>query len=134
MGSVAAAFAEHVGVGEGGGAAEHVDGAAAGEVEAAEAGGPAGWVPDPAGYGVLVVRWGQSGGWRGGCRRGFGRGGLIGSYIDDCGPYEHEDNAGKYSTAFCDGSDGDGHAMSEGIEFQSPRGWKYTYVRIANMT
>lgn len=84
LGSVAAAFAQHVGVGEGGGAGRYVHGGAAGEVEAAEEIGPAGGVPSPAGDGV----------------------------VDEGRPDEHVEDAGEHAAAFGDGTDGEGDAGS----------------------
>jgi len=92
VGAVAAALAEHQGVGQGGGAGGDMDGGSAGEVEAAELEDPAAGVPGPAGDRV----------------------------IDDGGPDEHEDEGGQHTAALCGSADGEGdgdageHALVDG--------------------
>ena len=80
--AVPAAFAEHEGVGQCSGAGGDMHGGAAGEIEPAHHCHPAGGIPGPAGDGV----------------------------VDESGPEEHEDDAGKHAAAFGDGADGEGDA------------------------
>lgn len=78
--TVAATLAQHDGVRQSRRAGRDVHGGSASEVEAAHLGDPAGWVPGPAGDGV----------------------------INDGGPDEHEDDAGQHAAALGDSADGQG--------------------------
>ena len=84
VGAVAPALAEHEGVRERRRAGGDVHGRAAGEVEAAHRRDPAGWVPRPAGDGV----------------------------VDDRRPEQHEDDTGKHATALGDGTDGESDSVA----------------------
>jgi len=79
LGAVAAALAEHIGVGERGGAAGYVHWGAPSEVQSAEVVRPARWVPGPARDGI----------------------------VHDRRPDEHVDYARKHAAAFGNGSNGE---------------------------